>query len=76
MCLDVSDAGSKPPIRVFSCHGTQGNQLWRYELVSIRVFSIMVPRVIKMAWYPHPELYFIAVNLWSQRMNFKQLHRE
>lgn len=32
MCLDVSDAGSKPPIRVFSCHGTQGNQLWRYEL--------------------------------------------
>ncbi|KAI5732458.1 hypothetical protein M8J76_000430 [Diaphorina citri] len=31
MCLDVSDAGPRPPIKVFSCHGSQGNQLWRYD---------------------------------------------
>ncbi|XP_026680901.1 N-acetylgalactosaminyltransferase 6-like, partial [Diaphorina citri] len=33
MCLDVSDAGPRPPIKVFSCHGSQGNQLWRYDPV-------------------------------------------
>jgi hypothetical protein len=34
MCWDVSDIQNKATVNLFPCHGMQGNQLWRYNLVS------------------------------------------
>lgn len=31
MCWDVSDVQNKAAVNLFSCHGMQGNQLWRYN---------------------------------------------
>ena len=33
-CFDVSRADSKAPLSLYPCHGSQGNQLWRYDLES------------------------------------------
>lgn len=34
-CWDVSEGGSKAEISLFGCHGLQGNQLWKYDRVSL-----------------------------------------
>ncbi|XP_063232674.1 putative polypeptide N-acetylgalactosaminyltransferase 10 isoform X1 [Bacillus rossius redtenbacheri] len=31
MCWDVASVQDKAPVTLFSCHGMQGNQLWRYN---------------------------------------------
>lgn len=31
-CFDVSRADTKAPLSLYPCHGSQGNQLWRYDV--------------------------------------------
>lgn len=31
-CWDVSSGAPDAPVLIFSCHGQQGNQLWRYDI--------------------------------------------
>lgn len=35
VCWDVSSLIEKAPVNLYSCHGMKGNQLWRYNIVSI-----------------------------------------
>lgn len=35
MCWDVSNAGDKAEVTLYPCHGSQGNQFWKYDVVSI-----------------------------------------
>ena len=37
-CWDVSVSGDQAPVNFYTCHGGQGNQLWRYDLVSFHDF--------------------------------------
>ena len=33
MCWDVSSYEAQAPVLLWGCHGSQGNQLWRYDPV-------------------------------------------
>ena len=33
LCFDVSIGGDRAPVNFYQCHGSQGNQLWKYEKV-------------------------------------------
>lgn len=33
MCWDVSDSSKKASISLYPCHGSKGNQYWKYDLV-------------------------------------------
>jgi polypeptide N-acetylgalactosaminyltransferase len=35
MCWDVSSLDAQAPVLLWGCHGSQGNQLWRYDPVGI-----------------------------------------
>lgn len=35
LCWDVADPGNKAAVTLFSCHGQGGNQLWKFNKVSI-----------------------------------------
>lgn len=37
VCLDVSSGEKRTPVVLWPCHGMQGNQLFKYNLVSMRV---------------------------------------
>ncbi len=41
MCWDVSESGLRASVRPFACHGGKGNQLWRYDTVSLRTIAII-----------------------------------
>ncbi|XP_050300277.1 N-acetylgalactosaminyltransferase 6 [Anthonomus grandis grandis] len=32
LCFDVSDANDKASVTLYPCHGSQGNQYWKYEV--------------------------------------------
>jgi len=34
MCFDVSQSIAKAPVILYNCHGMQGNQWWKYNVVS------------------------------------------
>jgi len=34
MCFDVSQSIPKAPVILYNCHGMQGNQWWKYNVVS------------------------------------------
>jgi len=34
MCWDVSSSENQAPVLLWGCHGSGGNQLWRYDMVS------------------------------------------
>ena len=35
LCFDVSDPNDKADVTLYPCHGSQGNQYWRYDVVSL-----------------------------------------
>lgn len=35
LCFDVSDPNDKADIVLYPCHGMQGNQYWKYDVVSL-----------------------------------------
>lgn len=35
LCFDVSEGGKDAPVTLYNCHGGQGNQLFRYDVVSL-----------------------------------------
>jgi hypothetical protein len=39
LCLDVSDPNDKADIILYPCHGSQGNQYWRYDVVGIDLLA-------------------------------------
>lgn len=51
LCWDVSDPNDKADITLYPCHGGQGNQYWRYDVVCIvfkNNYSIWCKVKIKM----------------------------
>lgn len=40
VCWDVSDPNDKADIILYPCHGSQGNQYWKYDVVNYLYFSI------------------------------------
>lgn len=34
LCWDVSDPNEKADVVLYPCHGSKGNQYWRYDVVS------------------------------------------
>ncbi|UYV71621.1 GALNT10 [Cordylochernes scorpioides] len=41
MCLDVSSSSPQAPVVLWSCHGMQGNQHWRYQLQSRHLVHVI-----------------------------------
>lgn len=37
LCFDVSEGGKNAPVNLYNCHGQQGNQFFKYDLVSKRL---------------------------------------
>ncbi|KAG8252442.1 polypeptide [Homalodisca vitripennis] len=64
MCWDVSSPNDKAPVQLYTCHGGQGNQLWKYDVSESLEVACCV-RPIKVQEFRVTKRVNTAVTPWT-----------
>lgn len=58
VCFDVSSSDNHAPVVLWSCHGMQGNQEWKYNYVSCHPFSLEYISILQESSAPKSLFWF------------------